>query len=76
MVVLPEDDEATADAMNLARELGLTVHVRGTDGSPVVELRDRLTRRVVGGTELRRRMADDVTREWRRKRLSLPESSR
>lgn len=60
-------DADVAEAMDFCLELGVTVHVRGTDSAPVVEFRDRWTRRVVGGTELKSRMADDTAR-WRNRK--------
>lgn len=63
-----EPEEDVTETIDLCLELGVTVHVRGTDASPVVEFRDRWTRRVVGGTELRARMADERTREFYRAR--------
>lgn len=51
-------DIADAEVMKLCKELRLTVHVRGTDTHPVVEFRCKGTRRVIGGIELKRRMAN------------------
>ena len=51
-----QDDSDVTRVMQYAKELRLTVHVRGTDERPVIELRDKLTRAIVGGIELRRRM--------------------
>lgn len=50
-------DDDVALAMGFARKAGVTVHLRGTDLHPVVELKDKRTRRVVGGIELKRRIA-------------------
>lgn len=50
-------DDDIVQAMKEARHCRVTVHVRGTDDRPVVEFRDKYDRRVVGGIELKRRMA-------------------
>lgn len=51
------DDEEFAAALAIARKAGVKVFVRGTDKNPVVECRDRRSMRVVGGSELKRRLA-------------------
>lgn len=49
-------DDDIVQAMGFVRKEGVMVHVRGTDERPIVELRDKWSRRVVGGIELKRRM--------------------
>lgn len=49
-------DEDVANVLTIARKAGVTIHVRGTDNHPVVELRDKSTRQIVGGIELRKRI--------------------
>lgn len=51
-------DKATAEVMRICRAAGVTIHIRGDDRRPVIETRCRLSRRVVGGKELRQRIAD------------------
>lgn len=51
-------DAATAEIMRVCRLLGVTLHVRGSDAAPVIEFREKRTRRIVGGSEIRRRLAD------------------
>lgn len=48
-------DADTAFVMTMCRALGVTVHIRGTDDRPVIEVKDRRTRRIVGGIDLKRR---------------------
>lgn len=50
------NDSDVVEVMRLAKAIGVTVHVRGTDERPVVEIKDKASRRIVGGIELRRRM--------------------
>lgn len=51
------NDDDVVNAMAYAKHCNVRIHVRGTDERPVVEPIDKTTRRVVGGTELKRRMA-------------------
>lgn len=53
------DDEEFAAVLSIARRARVKVFVRGTDKHPVVECRDRLTGRVVGGSELKSRIQAD-----------------
>lgn len=57
---MTEDDEF-ATALAIARRARVKVFVRGTDKHPVVECRDRLTNRVVGGSELKSRIQANIT---------------
>lgn len=50
------DDSDVVDVMIWCRRLGLTVHVRGTDERPVIELKARGTNHIIGGIELKRRI--------------------
>lgn len=50
-------DQAVAEVLRVCRLIGVRLHVRGTDTHPVIELRERRTGAVVGGTEVRRRLA-------------------
>lgn len=50
-------DDDVANISRLARLLGISVHVRGPDTAPAVEFRDKTTRRVVGGKEIKRRLS-------------------
>lgn len=50
-------DQDVADQIKLLRQAGVTVHIRGDDTRPVIEFKDNRTRRVVGGIELRKRLA-------------------
>lgn len=50
------DDEQVGEVLRILKATRLTVHVRGTDRNPVVEVKVRGTGQVVGGTELRRRI--------------------
>lgn len=52
------DDFELASALDIARRARCTVHVRGTDKNPVIELKDKLSRAIVGGSELKRRLKD------------------
>lgn len=52
------DDLDLSEILWMARALKITVHVRGTDSAPVVEFRDKYTRRVVGGSEFKRRVRE------------------
>jgi hypothetical protein len=49
-------DQDVADQVDLIQKAGVTVHIRGDDRNPVIEFRDKLTRRVVGGVEMKRRI--------------------
>lgn len=51
------EDEKIAEVIRLCKKARVTVHVRGTDARPVVEVKDRFYRSVIGGTELKRRLA-------------------
>lgn len=51
-------DDAEIGAMIAElRRIGVTVHVRGSDRSPVVEWRDKRSGRVVGGIEMKKRLS-------------------
>jgi len=51
-------DDAEIGAMIAElRRIGVTVHVRGSDHSPVVEWRDKRSGRVVGGIEMKKRLS-------------------
>lgn len=50
-------DAELAEILAMVRRCGVTVHVRGTDDAPVVEFRDKRTCKVVGGKEMRKRLA-------------------
>lgn len=50
-------DEAVAEVLRVCRLIGVRLHVRGTDAHPVIEFRERRGGAVVGGTEVRRRLA-------------------
>lgn len=57
-----ESDKELAEILEIARGCGVTIHVRGTDQRPVVELLSKQNRRVgnrivVGGIELKQRYA-------------------
>lgn len=52
------DDSDIVEVMRLAKLAGVTVHVRGSDERPVIEFRDKWTRKVVGGIELKRRLKE------------------
>lgn len=52
-----DSDREFAAALSIARRARVKVFVRGTDKNPVVECRDRDTNRVVGGSELKKRLA-------------------
>lgn len=62
-MTLQESDEELASILVLARKVRVTVHVRGTDSHPIVELRDRYTKYTIGGTELRKRFERTRKRE-------------
>lgn len=49
-------DEDVVYVMRICNAIGVTVHVRGTDERVVVEYKDRKTKRIVGGIELKRRI--------------------
>lgn len=49
-------DAELAAALEIARRARVTVHVRGTNSRPVIECLEKGTRRVVGGSELKRRL--------------------
>lgn len=49
-------DEDVAEYLKMLRECKVTLHVRGTDRNPVVEYRDKRTRKVVGGIEMKKRI--------------------
>lgn len=51
-----EDDKAMGRVCELLAALSVTLHVRGTDERPVIELCDKRYRTIVGGIELKRRM--------------------
>lgn len=51
------NDQELADILKIAKQANVTIHVRGTDKHPVVELRDKRTRQVVGGSEFKRRVS-------------------
>ena len=51
-------DSDVVEAMKCCRRARVTVHVRGTDERPVIEFKDKKTRRIVGGIEMKRRLAD------------------
>lgn len=55
------EDEQVGEVLRILKATRLTVHVRGTDRNPVVEVRAKGYGQVVGGTELRRRI--DAARE-------------
>lgn len=50
-------DKAMGGVCDLLAALSITLHVRGTDDRPVIEVLDRRWRTVVGGIELKHRMA-------------------
>ena len=50
------DDSDVVEVMRLAKAAKVTVHVRGDDRRPVVEMKCKFSRRIVGGIELRRRL--------------------
>jgi hypothetical protein len=50
------DDSDVANAIYLAKKLGITIHVRGTDSHPVVEFKHKWSGKIVGGIELKRLM--------------------
>lgn len=54
-----DTDREFAAALAIARRARVKVFVRGTDKNPVVECRDAGTNRVVGGSELKRRLEAD-----------------
>jgi len=66
-----ESDKELAEILEIARGCGVTIHVRGTDQRPVVELLSKQNRRVgnrivVGGIELKQRYARLCTNEgWK-----------
>jgi hypothetical protein len=49
-------DQDVADHLDICKTAGVTVHVRGDDARPVIEFRDKRTRRVVGGIEMKKRL--------------------
>lgn len=51
------DDTDIAEAMAFCKKARVTVHIRGTDERPVIQLLDKVDRREVGGIELKRRLA-------------------
>lgn len=51
------DDSDVANAIYLAKKLQVVIHIRGTDEKPIVEFTDKFTKTIVGGIELKRRMA-------------------
>jgi hypothetical protein len=52
-----EDEEFAREVLDRLHVMRARVHVRGTDASPVIELKDGFGR-IVGGTEARRRLRD------------------
>lgn len=51
------DDTDIAEVMAFCKKARVTVHIRGTDERPVIQLLDKGDRREVGGIELKRRLA-------------------
>lgn len=51
-----ERDEDVLYVMQWCRAIGVSVHIRGTDDRPVIEVREGKWGNVVGGSEMRRRM--------------------
>jgi hypothetical protein len=49
-------DEDVVEASEIAKSLGVTIHVRGTDEAPRVVLLDKRTGKMVGGIELKERI--------------------
>src|SRR5690606_25052721 len=54
--VVTMTDQELADILAIARKANVAIFVRGTDARPVVETRCKLTGKVVGGVELRKRV--------------------
>lgn len=52
------DDTDVVKAIEYAKKARVTIHIRGTDDAPVVEFKDKYSRRVVGGIELKRRLGN------------------
>lgn len=50
------EDVELAEVMHMARAIRVTIHIRGSDTHPVVEIRDKRSRQVIGGIELKRRL--------------------
>jgi hypothetical protein len=54
--MIANPDEDILDVMEVCRALKVSVHVRGTDANPKIELRCKFSRRIVGGIELKERI--------------------
>ena len=50
------NDDDVVYAMRFCKALRIGVYIRGTDSHPVVEIRDKYSRRIIGGIELKRRI--------------------
>ena len=59
-------DRAFAKASSFFSKLGVTTHVRGTETRPVIEFKDKLTRKIVGGREIKQRIRNAVLRDKRK----------
>lgn len=56
--IMPTQDADVVEVMRLCRLAGVSVHVRGRGNTHVViEFLDKRTRQVVGGKEMKRRLA-------------------
>ncbi|QWY83458.1 hypothetical protein [Rhizobium phage RHph_X2_28B] len=49
-------DQEIADAMDLCKAIGVTVHIRGTDDQPLVLFKDKRTRKSLNGLEIIKRL--------------------
>jgi hypothetical protein len=49
-------DDDVVEASAIAKSIGVTIHVRGTDEAPGIVLLDKLTQKMVGGIELKERI--------------------
>lgn len=53
---MSHSDNEVAKHLDICKHVNVTVHIRGTDANPVIEFKDKRTRRIVGGIEMKRRL--------------------
>lgn len=52
----PLNDSDVVQAMKITKAIGVTIHIRGDDKRVVVEVKDKKSRRIIGGIELKERI--------------------